>query len=103
MQYMVVQTTVGNQQDADKLAELIVDSKLGACVHMYSITSVYWWQGKKEHDKEVVLQIKTLKNKYKVLENLIKSNHPYDVPEIIVYSIEQGSKEYLDWVQESVK
>lgn len=103
MQYIVVQTTVGNQQDADKLAELIVDSKLGACVHMYPITSIYWWQGKKEHDKEVVLQIKTLHSKYKALEKLIKDNHPYDVPEIIAYPIEQGSKEYLDWVHQSIE
>lgn len=103
MEYIVVQTTVGSPKDADKLAELIIDAKLGACVHMYPITSIYWWQGKKEHDEEVVLQIKTLRSKYDELEKFIKANHPYDVPEIIAYPIERGSKEYLDWVRRCVE
>ena len=33
----------------------------------------------------------------------IKANHSYECPEVIAIPIIAGSKEYLDWIDDSVK
>jgi periplasmic divalent cation tolerance protein len=47
--------------------------------------------------------IKTTTKRLPELEKTIVSLHSYDVPEFIVLPITAGSREYLDWLKESVK
>jgi periplasmic divalent cation tolerance protein len=65
--------------------------------------SVYTWKGKLEKAREYLLVIKTTANRLSELEKEVKRLHSYDVPEIIALPIAAGSREYLGWLQESVK
>ena len=100
MSYCVVITTCGSSEEGEKLASQLVESKLAACVQLSSITSYYRWEGKVNRDPEYKLLIKTRKALYDQVENFIKENHSYDVPEIIELPIQSGSKEYLSWIDE---
>ena len=64
--------------------------------------SHYWWQGRIETGKEVLLILKTTVPRLAALERLILAKHPYDTPEFIVLPITAGSKRYLDWLAQSV-
>jgi len=100
MSYSIVITTCGNRDEAERLASQMVKNQLAACVQLSSITSYYTWDGKFNTEPEFRLIIKTRKGLYDQVEQFIKKNHSYEVPEIVELSIKSGSKEYLDWIDE---
>ncbi|XP_057183953.1 protein CutA homolog isoform X2 [Triplophysa rosa] len=95
--------TCPNDTVAKELARGIVEKKLAACVNiMPKIISVYEWQGKIEEDSEVLLMIKTRSSKVSALAEYVRSNHPYEVAEVISLSIDQGNPPYLKWISDTV-
>jgi periplasmic divalent cation tolerance protein len=100
--YIVVLTTVGTRQFANDLARSIVSARLGACVQIQSVESVYSWQGEIRSEAEWLLAIKTTDASYAELEQYIRANHSYETPEIVRVPITGGSREYLGWVGECV-
>lgn len=85
------------------MAEAVVSERLAACVNLVrGIESIYRWEGKVARDSEVLLIIKTTRERYEELERRVKELHSYATPEVIAFGIERGSKEYLDWLRESV-
>jgi len=97
--YTVCLVTVGDEKTASAIAEGLVNGKLAACVSMVGgVESVYHWKGAVERSKEFLLIVKTRKNLMEDVEQFVKSKHAYKVPEIIFLDIENGSKDYLDWL-----
>ena len=95
----VVYTTVGNIQDARKIAQTLVEEQLVACVNIIpSVESVYSWEGKIENDEELVLIAKTTDDNVKKTIQRIKKLHSYELPDIIVLPIIGGLKDYLDYI-----
>lgn len=103
--YIQVITTISDKRGAEKIANVLIDKKLAACVQIAGpIKSIYRWKGKIETAKEWICIVKTRKSLYKKVEKQIKELHPYEVPEIIAVSIVRGSKDYLKWLSiEAVK
>jgi periplasmic divalent cation tolerance protein len=101
---LVVLTTLEKQEDGERLAALLVECELAACVQILPpMISIYRWQGAVEQANEVLLLIKTTRAAYPRLETTIKENHPYQTPEIIALPVEAGSDDYLSWLATSVK
>lgn len=101
---LVVLTTLEKQEDGERLARLLVEGELAACVQILPpMISIYRWQGTVERATEILLFIKTTRAAYQRLETLIKENHPYQTPEIIALPIEAGLADYLSWLTVSVK
>ncbi|AOS83140.1 cation tolerance protein CutA [Chlorobaculum limnaeum] len=96
--YCMVITTVPDREEAEKLAQGILENRLAACVHVSDIHGFFFWDGEIQNDDEVSLFIKTTKKRYDALESYIQEYHPYDVPEIIQLPITGGSPEYLAWL-----
>jgi len=101
MGYIIIKTTTENYKEAEKLAKKIIEAGLGACIQISEIKSFYKWDGKTENSKENKLEIKTKSSNYKKIEELIKKNHKYKIPQIISVKINKGSKDYLNWINES--
>ncbi len=101
--YQLVLCTCPDETSAVNIAENIVAQKLAACVNVLpGVYSVYHWQGNVESAKEHMLLIKTSKEKYASLEKVLKTLHPYEVPEIIAVDISSGLPEYLKWLENSI-
>ena len=101
---LVVLTTLEKQEDGERLAALLIESELAACVQILPpMISIYRWQGAIERSGEVLLLIKTTRAAYPRLEISIKENHPYQTPEIIALPVETGLADYLNWLGISVK
>ena len=101
--YCIVITTLGNEEDAQKIINEVLNSKLAACMQTLNISSHYIWDGDVCHDSEVLVLFKTSWALYDELEGKIKELHPYDTPEIIAVDIEKGFKGYLDWIDDVTK
>ena len=101
---IVIFVTVGNSSDASLLAKSLVEKRLVACVNLVpGVSSWYWWEGKVNQDQEVLLMMKTSRDKFAALEKEVLRLHSYAVPEIIAIQIVEGSKNYLNWIEESLK
>jgi periplasmic divalent cation tolerance protein len=99
--YLVVYTTFPTLRSAKRIITGLVNRELAACGNIFRLNSIYRWQGKIEKHPEYAALIKTKPSKYRAIEKYIKENHPYDVPEIIAWNIDQGQKTYLDWIDSS--
>ena len=97
-EYSIVITTAGSKDAAKKIANLLVEKRLAACVQMFPIESVYSWQGKICEDDEVTLFIKSKTALFDEISAAIKANHEYEVPEIIQIPIINGLPDYLKWI-----
>ncbi|WP_018683480.1 divalent-cation tolerance protein CutA [Actinokineospora enzanensis] len=95
--YQVV-TTTDSTDEAHRLAEGIVARRLGACVHIVPITSVYRWAGEVTREPEWRLVVKTAADRVGTLIDYIREQHSYDLPQVVAVPIAAGSPEYLDWV-----
>ncbi len=96
---LIVLTTTPTTEEAESLANGLVESRLAGCVQILSkITSVYAWEGKITKDSEHLLLIKTLPEKYETVEEYILDHHSYDTPEIVAIDAEKVSAGYLKWL-----
>lgn len=92
-------TTLPDEDSAGKLAAALVEHRLAACVNVLApCRSVYRWQGEVQNDKETPLFIKTSSERYAALEDFLRQNHPYELPELIALDIAQGLPAYLEWL-----
>lgn len=97
---ILVISTLPDREHAEKLARALIDQKLAACVNILpAATSVYRWQGKVETASETIVLIKTTMARYPALESAIKTQHPYELPEIIAVPLVAGLPAYLAWVE----
>jgi len=98
-EYIQVMTTVELKSDAEKIAKILVEKRLAACVQILGpMTSYFQWQGKLDSAVEYLCLIKSREDLFTRLETEIINQHPYDVPEILAMPITKGTKDYLNWL-----
>jgi periplasmic divalent cation tolerance protein len=97
--YVIVVTTCPDDESANRVANVLVERKLAACVQASAITSTYRWQGVVETARELRLMIKAKSADYDAIEACIKEVHTYENPEVIALPIVAGSRQYLDWIE----
>ena len=96
----MVFVTCGGREEAERIATGVVTEKLAACVNVVpAVRSCYVWEGKLNWSEEVLLIVKTTRERYGELERRILELHSYDVPEIVAVGVERGSEKYLEWVE----
>ncbi|HXL76479.1 MAG TPA: divalent-cation tolerance protein CutA [Burkholderiales bacterium] len=104
MSTLLVLTNLPERAAAERLAGLLVERRLAACVNILApCRSVYRWQGAVRHDEEHPMLIKTTAERYPALEQALRAGHPYELPEIIAVPIERGLPAYLQWVAAETK
>jgi periplasmic divalent cation tolerance protein len=99
----IVLTTAGSMDEARRIAEALVNRKLAACVNIVPrIMSIYRWKGKVEEAEEWMLLIKTAAG-FEPVRDAILEMHSYELPECMSISIEDGSPDYLQWLEDSTR
>lgn len=102
-EFQLVICNTPNIEIARKIARELLNQRLCACVNILpKVESLYIWEDKLVEDSEATLLIKTTSSKYGLLEIKIKELHPYDIPEIIAFDIDNGSNSYLCWIKENL-
>jgi periplasmic divalent cation tolerance protein len=101
--HLQVLTTVGSEEDAERISIALVERRLAACVQTIGpIASRYRWKGEVDTAREWQCLAKTEAVRYPEVEAAIRELHPYDEPEIVATAIVAGSAGYLAWVSENV-
>ena len=102
--FAVVLVTAPDLKTARTLARAVLTARVAACVNIVPrIESHYWWQGRIESGRELLLIIKTTRARLAALEKVVLANHPYDTPELVVLPLQSGAEKYLAWLAASVR
>jgi len=94
----VLLTTTPTRDEAQKIARLLIEEKLAACVQLLPIESFYFWQDKTQNEAEILLLIKTRAALFDAATARIKDIHSYTVPEIVALPFAAGFQGYFDWI-----
>jgi periplasmic divalent cation tolerance protein len=96
---LLVITNLPDRASAETLAQALVERRAAACVNILApCRSVYRWKGAVETAEEHPLFAKTTRERYFLLERVIRELHPYELPEIIAVGLAGGLPAYLEWV-----
>jgi periplasmic divalent cation tolerance protein len=96
---LLVISNLPDRASAETLAKALVERRAAACVNVMSpCFSVYRWKGAVEAAEEYPLFAKTTRDRYELLERVIRELHPYELPEIIAVPMAGGLPAYLQWV-----
>jgi periplasmic divalent cation tolerance protein len=99
---MVIVTT-SSKQEAQNIVSELLKKRLVACGNIIGpISSSFWWKGTIENSEEFLILMKSQMVLFKKLEHEILELHSYEIPEIVVLPIIEGSKAYLNWVTKSL-
>lgn len=96
-QHVVILTTA-TEENAREIAGVLVKDRLAACINLLSVRSVYRWEGALCDEPELMMLVKTSRERMNAAIAAIRRHHHYELPEVIVLPITGGSPEYLAWV-----
>ncbi|WP_044286901.1 divalent-cation tolerance protein CutA [Rickettsia typhi] len=101
--YCLILTTTNDLQIAEKIASILLELNLAACIQIDNIKSYYRWDNKTIIENEHRLVIKTKSYNYNAIENKILEIHNYALPQIIKINIDYGYQQYLKWIDQNSK
>ena len=101
--YILVLITASSMEEGEKIAGALVEEGLAACCNIiHGIRSVFKWKGEICKENEVLLLVKSKASIFERLKKRVKTLHSYETPEIIAFSIKDGLKAYLNWIDEVI-
>ncbi|MFH0726437.1 MAG: divalent-cation tolerance protein CutA [Pseudomonadota bacterium] len=104
MDIKLIYITAGTLEEAQKIGRTLVEERLVACVNILdNVTSLYWWEGKIQNDREVILIAKTTRNMVRQVIERVKLIHSYACPCIVSFSVDAGNPAFLSWVEMEVR
>lgn len=95
----LVYITAPDISEAERIADVLLSSRLAACVNIYSgVKSLYLWKGERESANETVMMVKTRSSLVPKLADKVREVHSYETPCIIAYPADFASGDYAEWV-----
>ena len=100
---LVVLTTLSTVEDARQLVHALVSERVIACGTVLPAgTSIYRWKNEIKDEEEVVVVMKTDVSRWDALAAAVRTQHPYEVPELLALPVERGLEAYLAWLRSEV-
>jgi periplasmic divalent cation tolerance protein len=97
---IVVLMTSASADEAGRIAEMLVEKRLAACVQILpEMRSIYLWKGEIARDQELLLLAKTVRSNFAALEREVRAIHSYETPEIVALTMTEVSFDYLNWLR----
>jgi periplasmic divalent cation tolerance protein len=104
MEYRVAWITCGSMEEATRIGRTLVEARLAACVNIVpGMRSLYWWEGAVEVSDEVILVAKTTLARADELVAMVRAEHGYQVPCVLLLPVDGGNPAFLDWISRQVE
>ncbi|MGM3309685.1 divalent-cation tolerance protein CutA [Anabaena sp. WFMT] len=99
MEFIFVYVTCKDRAEALSVGKAVVEARLAACANIIDgMDSIYWWNGELQVEKEAILIMKSRRDLFEELTEKVKSVHSYEVACVVALPIEQGNRDYLNWL-----
>lgn len=97
----LVFTTVATAEEAERLVRALLERRLIACGTMLpAARSLYRWNDAIADEREIVILLKTTRERVPSIESAFGELHPYKVPELLAVPVAAGLERYLAWIGE---
>ncbi|MBN1502774.1 divalent-cation tolerance protein CutA [Candidatus Woesearchaeota archaeon] len=100
---LFVYITAGNVKDAKNISKHLLQKKLVACVNIFPIESMYWFNNELQENTEFSIIAKTRDENFEKIDSEIKKIHTYDVPCVVAWKIDKAHKPFEKWVSKETK
>jgi len=101
-QFVEITITYPSREQALAAGRELVEQRLAACAHISPVTSIYRWQGAVHEEPEYTLAVKTSIHLVEKIKHLVVAGHPYDLPQFVANPLSDMSREYRQWLQQSL-
>jgi periplasmic divalent cation tolerance protein len=102
--YIIILVTAANRQEAERIAQQLLEAKLIACANIIdSVSSIFRWSEKIEKAEECLVLMKSSREMFEEIAETVKELHSYEVPEILALPLVDGSKAYFEWIDSCLK
>ncbi|KAM3599726.1 uncharacterized protein V6R79_010425 [Siganus canaliculatus] len=91
------------EQTAKDIGRAIMERRLAASINILSRTStMYYWKGEIQDASEILMLVKTKTSRIQQVIDYVRSIHPYANPEVLSFPVEDGSLDYMKWMDEAI-
>lgn len=94
--------TCANEPEAKKISLALLEAKLVACIRQCQVYSSYLWEGKVNHDNEVLLMMESLEDKFSKIEEIVTRLHSYDEYVLTMVPVQKTTPGVLDWLDSTL-
>jgi len=102
--HLIVLVTASDVNEAQRIANTLLERRLAACVNIVpGVQSLFWWEGRVDGAEEALMLVKSRIDLLEELMETVKKLHSYQVPEIVAVTIHGGSKDYLKWLDSTLR
>lgn len=99
--HVMAYVMVPDRATARAIARILVEGRLAASANLWPAESVYRWKGKVEAAREYVVVAKTRRRLARKLVTAVRAAHPYEVPCIVTYAMDDALPTYAAWIDAS--
>lgn len=102
-EYIQVQWTTGSIDEARKVCRYLVQERLVACANIVPwVESIFMWDNNLNTEQESKVFLKTRKENFETVREIIETNSKYEVPEVLFSTIDGGNDAYMKWLDEAM-
>lgn len=99
MKYCMIEVAFGNNEEANKAIDELLNKRLVASCQMLESNSIWNWKQKRENSKEYIVLMKAKLSLQNKIYNVIKNIHSYECFEFAVFELNSCNEDYLNWIE----
>jgi periplasmic divalent cation tolerance protein len=100
---IIIISSVASEEIAIDIAQTLLEERCAGCINIVpKVRSIYRWKGEITDDRESMMIIKTVEDKFEEVNAILEEKSGYETTEVLSFDVKRGSKAYLDWVESCV-
>lgn len=99
---IIVYTTCKDDREASVIVDILLSKRLIACAKKMPVSSVFWWNEKKDKADEILLLLETIEEKFDEIEKIINGHHSYETPLIFAIPVLKTTDKVNQWLREAL-
>lgn len=99
---IIIFLTCADKKEAQKIAQALLEKKLAACAKMLPVSSGFWWKGKREKAKEILVMLETLEKHWTDIEDVVRKLHSHESFVMFALPVKKTTKDVLEWLHAEI-
>lgn len=99
---VILYLTCANEDEANVISKDLLDKKLVACVRQSTVKSSYWWNGKINHDNEILLMMESQENLFDEINETVAKVHSYNEYVLTMVKVAETAPGVEKWLNNSL-
>nr|MBI5455801.1 divalent-cation tolerance protein CutA [Candidatus Levybacteria bacterium] len=103
MKMAIYYLTCANDWEADKISKALLNKRLVTCAKKLPVSSSFWWKGKIDNAKEVVVMLESIEENFDKINAGVKKLSSYETYILFSIPVLKTTKGVKDWLRKELK